>query len=675
MNTADFLGTNFLFFVAMLIYIINTVLTKKNNTSLIKYFHLAFSLLVVFAVAYNLELYYASFKTHQPIRTLASSVTYAVKPILFYIFININLSKFKNKKLNIILMLPMILQIVLSASMMFSGIFVAYGERNTYSPGPLHILAYVILAFYVVAFLVLAVILFKKDKRESITIISICSIIVLNIVYQMLFYVHGVEFDLTTITIALFLYYMHFVLEKQNTYARNFLILLTTFVFVLLAMYIMRIPMELFNSKVHVYDASNDPNITIKFAPTAPWCKAEGIPRFSDGRILPENEFSELGYGMTINVFATNNTQYEIADWNYTLRVKEQCFVNKVWDGETAIQQFGTNDVFVGSLMESNLPNDSLQYYVLDGEHLIPLEVGDSITYYPSAEKKEEPIPASNIKESQDSYSHVTSGLILYYYGGEKYDAAQIPSLDDITGTYRLTRTLWSFFLFRVLVVAGVVLFMGILFLGGSVTKDRRARERQAYDEKIISESMNTFVNFIDSKDSYTQGHSRRVAEYSRMIAEELGMSEEEQMKVFRIALMHDCGKIGVPEGILNKPAALTDDEYLVIKEHTTNGGKILTDFSSIDGIQDGALYHHERFDGKGYPTGKKGEEIPEIARIICVADSFDAMNSARCYRKGLDKDTILRELNEGKDKQFDAKMVEAFLRALDKTERTDIWL
>lgn len=666
MNYVSFFYTNIVFVVAMLIYIANTIVNKKHSSILIKNFHRAFSFLLLFAIAYNLDLYYSKFNTHQSLRTLAAAVGYAVKPILFYILIKNNLNRFKNKYFKMIFMFPMVLQIALSVSMLFSDVFVSYGEHNNYKGGPLHDLTYAILAFYIMALLVIAILIFKTDTREALIIIAICSIIILNIIYQMFFYVEEVEFDLTVIAIAIFLYYMHFVLERQNSIAKNFLIQLTLFLFILLAMFVMRIPMERFNHKVRVYDASDCHDITFEIVPTSPWCKDQGIPRFQDGKILSEKDFSELGYGMTFNVFVTNNTNYQVDEWSYTLRVSEQCFVNKVWDGITAVHQFGEKDVFIGDLMEQDLLKDSLQYYVLDSEHLIPLEVGDSITYYPSVKKKETPIPASNLKDSKDMYSNVTSGLILYYYGGDDYDASRIPSLEDVTVSYRLTRTLWSYAVFRVLIVLEAIMFLGIIFLGGSASKDHRAKERQAHDERIISESMNTFINFIDSKDSYTHGHSKRVAEYSRMIAKELGMTEEEQLNVYRIALMHDCGKIGVPEGILNKPSALTDEEYAIIKEHTTNGGKMLADFSSIAGIQDGALYHHERWDGKGYPTGKKGEEIPEIARIICVADSYDAMNSERCYRKELDKETIIKELIGGKDKQFDARIVDAFLKVID---------
>lgn len=129
---------------------------------------------------------------------------------------------------------------------------------------------------------------------------------------------------------------------------------------------------------------------------------------------------------------------------------------------------------------------------------------------------------------------------------------------------------------------------------------------------------------------------------------------------------MHDCGKLYIPDGILTKPSRLTDEEYEVMKKHTVYGSNILRDFTSIKDIQLGAMYHHERYDGKGYPTGKAGEDIPLIARIICVSDAFDAMNSQRCYRTNLAPEVILSELKNNKGTQFDPVIVEHLLKLID---------
>ena len=157
--------------------------------------------------------------------------------------------------------------------------------------------------------------------------------------------------------------------------------------------------------------------------------------------------------------------------------------------------------------------------------------------------------------------------------------------------------------------------------------------------------------------DEYTRGHSVRVAHYSALIGKKLKLKEDELRNLGYIALMHDCGKIGVPDAVLNKPDRLLPEEFKIIASHTEVGGKILENFSAIPGIKEGALYHHERYDGKGYPEGIKGDAIPLYARIICVADSFDAMNSDRCYRKHLPREVILAELEKCAGAQFDPKL------------------
>ena len=149
------------------------------------------------------------------------------------------------------------------------------------------------------------------------------------------------------------------------------------------------------------------------------------------------------------------------------------------------------------------------------------------------------------------------------------------------------------------------------------------------------------------------------------MLAKEMGYTGEELDRIYYIGLLHDCGKIGIPDSILGKPGKLTDEEFEIIKSHTTRGGEILSNFKSLPNAGEDALYHHERYDGKGYPKGLKGEEIPLIARIICVADSFDAMNSKRCYRERLPKEYIINEFENHKGAQFDPKIADIMLRLI----------
>lgn len=191
-------------------------------------------------------------------------------------------------------------------------------------------------------------------------------------------------------------------------------------------------------------------------------------------------------------------------------------------------------------------------------------------------------------------------------------------------------------------------------------------KEKSFQIEHLTLQAITTIANTIDAKDPYTKGHSIRVSEYSALLAEALGWKRADIQNLKYIALLHDIGKIGVPDNVLNKPGRLTDTEFELIKSHTTIGGDILKDINMIPDVDAGARYHHERYDGKGYPNGLSGEDIPEIARIIGIADAYDAMNSKRVYRNPLEKATIRKELENGKGKQFDPVYIEKFLELLD---------
>lgn len=186
----------------------------------------------------------------------------------------------------------------------------------------------------------------------------------------------------------------------------------------------------------------------------------------------------------------------------------------------------------------------------------------------------------------------------------------------------------------------------------------RKLEKKKEIYQLILNQSMETFAHAIDAKDKDTNGHSIRVATYSREIARRMNMDEEKQEKLYYMAMLHDIGKIGIPDSILKKPGKLTEDEIRVIRSHPSIGGEILQNFTVIEGISDGARYHHERYDGNGYNEGLKGEEIPLFARIICVADCYDTMSSKRVYKENHDEAYILKELEECSGKQFDPDIV-----------------
>ena len=197
--------------------------------------------------------------------------------------------------------------------------------------------------------------------------------------------------------------------------------------------------------------------------------------------------------------------------------------------------------------------------------------------------------------------------------------------------------------------------------------------EKQRRLQNATLQNIITIANIIDAKDEYARGHSKRVAGYACALAKELHYTEEQIRNVECIGLLHDIGKIGMPDDILNKIGKLSEDEYKKMKDHVVIGGEILNGNGMLDGLTQGVTYHHERYDGTGYPEGLRGKEIPEIARIICIADAYDAMTSYRVYRHGLAEDEIIHELESNKGKQFDPEFVRIFIELIKEKKLESI--
>lgn len=199
---------------------------------------------------------------------------------------------------------------------------------------------------------------------------------------------------------------------------------------------------------------------------------------------------------------------------------------------------------------------------------------------------------------------------------------------------------------------------------------EKKTQEVRMQHEKLNRISMQIVTALsgaIDAKDTYTNGHSTRVAGYSREIARRAGLSEEAQNDIYMMGLLHDVGKIGMPDAIINKPTKLTDEEYSIIKNHPIMGAGILKNITEFPKLVTGARWHHERYDGKGYPDGIAGEDIPVEARIIAVADAYDAMSSRRSYRNVLAQETVRSEVEKGKGTQFDPVFAEIMLAMIDE--------
>lgn len=237
-------------------------------------------------------------------------------------------------------------------------------------------------------------------------------------------------------------------------------------------------------------------------------------------------------------------------------------------------------------------------------------------------------------------------GLVTEYTRGQNY-------FDAITG----------------LLIVGGIVYTLIAFHISLYRKDEEDKNLR----RLFEQTATALVNAIDAKDKYTHGHSSRVAEYSRRIAEFSGKSSAECNEIYHIALLHDVGKIGIAESIINKEGKLTDEEYEAIKQHPVLGAQILKSISEYPDLIIGARYHHERYDGRGYPDKLKGDDIPEVARIISVADAYDAMTSKRSYRDPIPQQSVREEIVKGSGTQFDPKFAKIMQHLIDLDTEYDM--
>jgi len=290
------------------------------------------------------------------------------------------------------------------------------------------------------------------------------------------------------------------------------------------------------------------------------------------------------------------------------------------------------------------------------------------IEYYMDGfDRKPVEVTGKNVYEA--SYTNLKGGK--YSLHVKAWNGDGIASIKELVLPIEKERSFFELPVVQlVLILMGAILFV---FVGHNYRQAKLKRQvhqaeaKQKEYQTITDEAIYAIANTIDAKDKYTDGHSKRVAQYSRALAKALGFPEDKVEKVYLTALLHDIGKIGIPDQILNKPGKLTDEEYAVIKEHTNIGYRILKNMDIIPYIKDGAHYHHERYDGKGYPKGLSAEDIPLIARIICVADSFDAMYSQRIYRPKFSINYIRQELKDCSGSQFDPVIAATMLKLIEE--------
>ena len=221
-----------------------------------------------------------------------------------------------------------------------------------------------------------------------------------------------------------------------------------------------------------------------------------------------------------------------------------------------------------------------------------------------------------------------------------------------------------------------IMVFIHIRQIVRDATEEIEANKRyleQEVDRKteqirnMLGQTINALSNAVDAKDCYTNEHAKRVAKYAKMLAERLGIDHQEQEEIYFAGLLHDIGKIRIPDRIIKKEGKLTDEEFDYIKLHPVSGYHILKDISAFSMITDGAKYHHERYDGKGYPNGLSGGDIPLVAQILGVADAYDAMTSNRCYRDALSQKIVRQEIVKGKGTQFNPAIADIMLEIIDE--------
>ena len=231
-------------------------------------------------------------------------------------------------------------------------------------------------------------------------------------------------------------------------------------------------------------------------------------------------------------------------------------------------------------------------------------------------------------------------------------------SVFDATSVFSQLRNTLLFTIVACLLVVSVLLIIMV----------RSNRKQEKFSR--MSHVVEALAAAIDAKDAYTNGHSGRVAAYAKEISKRYGYSEKRQEEIYMMGLLHDVGKIGVPDAVINKPGRLTKEEYEIIKTHPVIGSEILSKTTGLPRMVIGTRWHHERYDGTGYPDGLAGNDIPEEARIIAVADAYDAMTSQRSYREALLQMDVRAEIQNGKGSQFDPKFAEIMLQMIDDDDK-----
>ena len=263
----------------------------------------------------------------------------------------------------------------------------------------------------------------------------------------------------------------------------------------------------------------------------------------------------------------------------------------------------------------------------------------------------------NKLRSSDKNYFSMQHGGADYIvYAGTVSNDWLCLSVFDATSEFSRLQDMLLFTILAVLLVVSVLFFILL-----------QLNRKYGQLARLSIHAVEAIAEAIDAKDSYTKGHSDRVANYAKEIGRRYGYSEKQQDELYMMGLLHDVGKIGVPDAVINKPGKLTDEEFSFIKKHPVIGWQILCKTKELARLAMGTRWHHEKFDGAGYPDRIAGNDIPEEARIIAVADAYDAMTSRRSYRDVLTQDVVRKEIEKGKGTQFDPAFADIMLQMIDE--------
>ena len=336
-------------------------------------------------------------------------------------------------------------------------------------------------------------------------------------------------------------------------------------------------------------------------------------------------------------------------------------------DGESVLSlDIALNEV--QSITKSMTMNDKGYGFIMDKTGLVVAHIDENEKGKIYPENDEQRIMVDNIiKGDNEHFSISLDGKQSTVFSKQIVDDWYVVIVADNTKLLmELRKQLLICILVSALVFTVIVIYAAV-FARNIVRSQRKERESREKLDRVNMNIIRSLAYTIDAKDRYTSGHSQRVAEYSLEIAKRMNKSDEDQKIIYYAGLLHDVGKIRVPEAVINKPGKLSDEEFDQIRIHPVSGYHILKDINDDERIGYGAKYHHERYDGTGYPNGLAGKNIPEIARIIGVADAYDAMASNRSYRKALSQDIVRSEIEKGKGRQFDPEIADIMLKMIDE--------